>query len=681
MMRFSLQQNPFAVLGVSPRASLTDIENAFEDAIIDFPHREAQLLKDKQALLTPNARLVAELSWLTEIAPSRARTALDSLGGEDAADVCAIIDTLPPLARANMAADAAGRFGDPRIVASIARAHEQIRTHDVAVMVNSVRATACFTQVDETQVAEGLKALRQRHASAALAGLVARGDPAGALGAMFETLNAPHNGFASDLLREYDHWSLPHLSAIAESVDEALAAVVANSAGAVPRLCQQLEAWDQLSHPAQLFARACGLDEERTLKIYQRVRNAAVDLSNEQSRYEDALQITLVMQELFEELPTAAARLDQDLEILHDLAATARMSNGLKALEAAVAAAQKDLITFASELKSLGFRGDSASNRITQFWVALRAGDAAVRGSDRPDSALMLVRGLSIDLNNEVNEPRAALALLEGALACAPPQDADSANRFREDLVWLRLKVGDQKREGSLTDKQWSEAAVRARREQIQFAREGDPGERDDKPVSVIALVFGALILCAVISLISASGGGNSATASADDSAATATATATAAAAAEAVNAAAEPTAARAAASEPAPQAPTPASTSTEAANSIADPAPSSSSADGATTDEASQPPVGADLTLNESQLRYCTFEWVRVNHLYSLVHDGSERAIAAYNARLDDYNSRCGSLSFRSQASELASARSAAEALQPKLEAEAAALAAEWTQ
>jgi len=63
-MVFSLANNPFAVLGVSPCAERGDIEDTCEDRLVSRPSDEQVLLKAKQALLTPKSRLSAELRWL-----------------------------------------------------------------------------------------------------------------------------------------------------------------------------------------------------------------------------------------------------------------------------------------------------------------------------------------------------------------------------------------------------------------------------------------------------------------------------------------------------------------------------------------------------------------------------------------------------------------------------------------
>src|SRR5687767_4425788 len=105
MQSFCLAQNPFAVLGLSPRGRVEEIEDAYEDALIERPQEEGELLRRKQELLTPNTRLLAELSWFPEIAPSRANHLLAKLAAKDEAGLLLAISELPPLSAANISAE------------------------------------------------------------------------------------------------------------------------------------------------------------------------------------------------------------------------------------------------------------------------------------------------------------------------------------------------------------------------------------------------------------------------------------------------------------------------------------------------------------------------------------------------------------------------------------------------
>ena len=95
-------------------------------------------------------------------------------------------------------------------------------------------------------------------------------------------------------------------------------------------------------------------------------------------------------------------------------------------------------------------------------------------------------------------------------------------------------------------------------------------------------------------------------------------------------------------------------------------------------TDE-SAPPVGSGLELEASQVRYCTFEKARLTALQGMVSDTNSTAIDGFNARVNDYNSRCGSFKYRP--SDLEGAQAGAVRNADRITAEAQTIARGWEQ
>lgn len=60
-------------------------------------------------------------------------------------------------------------------------------------------------------------------------------------------------------------------------------------------------------------------------------------------------------------------------------------------------------------------------------------------------------------------------------------------------------------------------------------------------------------------------------------------------------------------------------------------------------------PPVGNGLTFNESHLRYCLSQKIRVVTWKNYVDSDSATSIDAFNAAVDDYNARCSNFRYRS--------------------------------
>ncbi len=654
MEGFSLKKNPFALLRVSPRAKIAEIEDAFEDAVIERPSDEQVLLKIKQLLLTPNARLIAELRWLSEVAPRRADQLVAMLDRADAASLLSAMPDLPPLSSANLAAEGAARLSDVRFIPLLIKAHAQISFEATLSALNSTRATAGFARVESSQIADALRTLRAAHARSALAAIIAQQSPAQALADLLTDGSDPHDPMLKEIFREYDHWSSPHLGEIERDIDAALVSLMAGDDRGVDGVNGLLASWDELSQPAQLYCQLSGLDEERSLRIYRRVRSHCIDLANDHRRFDEAHAVAAVMRDLFKELPTAASELRADVDTLARLSVEKKAEDALAPLFAAVEAAKANVSRVASELKATGFSDRSGTN-VAPLYKAFVQTSKTVAGGDHADAPTRVVRSFALDLNNEHDDPAAAVALLKGLAAVSSPADPDLADQITTDIRISQNNIDHRLLTKALEGKNQGEALrivelMVARTPtgedgaQLRLLQDGLKQARNKRYLKwggwAAALAFGAY-------MIAQEGGGSSYTAPP-----TYTPEVT------------EPTGEVAPPSEPPVEAAAP-----------TDPVV----ADAASATDVSQPPVGTDLELDGSQVRYCTFEKARLTALTGLVSDTNSTAIDGFNARVNDYNSRCGS--FRYRITDLDAAKAIAERDSDRLASEARAIAEGWNQ
>lgn len=660
---FSLKANPFALLRVSPRAKITEIEDAYEDAIIERPDDEQSLLKTKQILLTPNARLFAELSWLSEVAPRRADQLVLMLDRANTSALLKALPDLPPLSSANLAAEACARLGDVRFIPTLIEAHGQIRHEAAFEWLNSTRATAGFARVEASQIQDALRALRTSHARSAVAAIVVQSDPAAALAAILEDRNDPHDLILKEIFREYDHWSSPHLGEIERDIDAALSDLMAGHEGTVERLNERLAAWDELSQPAQLYSQLSGLDEERSLRIYRRVRSHCIDLANDHQRFADAHAIATVMRELFKELPTAAAELEGDIDTLARLSDDKKVVDALYPLLAALEAARQQVGSVIAGLKASGFK-EGRHPQITELHRALVATMDAMAGSEQPDAPINMVRKFALDLNNEHDDPVAASNLLRGLVEVHSPRDPELLDQIKKDIKTSENNSNHRLLIRALKDKNHGEA-IRIVDLMVAANPEGKEGaelrllqERlhQQRNQRYLKWAMWAAAAAFVIYLISQDGGGSSSYS---------------------------------------PPTYVPDATSTTEGSSYSQPPaePEAPMPDGGATaeqaepdanglafgPEVSQPPFGSGLLLDASQVRYCTFEEARITALQSMVSDTNSTAIDGFNARVNDYNSRCGSFQYRTGV--LEAARTDAVRAADRIRAEAQTIAQGWDQ
>jgi len=77
-------------------------------------------------------------------------------------------------------------------------------------------------------------------------------------------------------------------------------------------------------------------------------------------------------------------------------------------------------------------------------------------------------------------------------------------------------------------------------------------------------------------------------------------------------------------------------------------PAPAAASAPAVVSSNGEKPPVGNGLSFNREQIRYCLTEKYRVSAIESIVDNTRSNEVVAYNAMVDDYNSRCSNFCYR---------------------------------
>ena len=61
-----------------------------------------------------------------------------------------------------------------------------------------------------------------------------------------------------------------------------------------------------------------------------------------------------------------------------------------------------------------------------------------------------------------------------------------------------------------------------------------------------------------------------------------------------------------------------------------------------------SPPPIGAGYALDDSQIRYCLAQKIRIGVWENATQTNNSADIDRFNARVDDYNARCGHFRYR---------------------------------
>ena len=152
MAAFSLAGSPFVALPVTPRSTADQIEAAYQARRGAKPEAEPSLLAAKQRLLSRDGRLGAELAWIIDVGPLTAQVLFEAMAKGDPATLMAALQELPPLTKANVAADACRRLRSTDFVAPLDAAHRSLDLSTVGDLINQLHAASGAPPVDSAEL-------------------------------------------------------------------------------------------------------------------------------------------------------------------------------------------------------------------------------------------------------------------------------------------------------------------------------------------------------------------------------------------------------------------------------------------------------------------------------------------------------------------------------------------------
>lgn len=330
--------NPFFVLGASSRDTRQRILQLADEKALELDPERCD--RARTALVTPQNRLRAELSWLPGVSPRRCLQVLETLAVNP--DAIPAQDGLPPLAHANLKASAIARLRDrqtPELMAGrildLADTDARIDLDATLSDINEDRTVAGVTPVrSKDLLSEELEARRRefrdaikialdrmesQHLVDTLALIVQLSTCDGAepaprlvneLVEMFETS-------ASGFLEQ----GVADIEAEIGRIKAAVAANPGNASARISQLEQMTRRWDRIASPIQLNARSRGMRHGLSHRLAMTIRDLGVDLHNEHSQTDLAARLTQLVAECFSESEEVAERVNEDNAVLADLLA------------------------------------------------------------------------------------------------------------------------------------------------------------------------------------------------------------------------------------------------------------------------------------------------------------------------------------------------------------------------
>lgn len=332
-----LDENPFAILGVTPRDNRSAIiERAEEKAL----HIDPELCQKARAdLSNPRSRIAAEIRWLPGVAPRQAERLISELPNSPIDD--GKVSGLPVLAEANLMA-ARLQLLDPEssdvdtistFLDILAWTAESMPAEDILRDINEDRAVAGFPEIRDLSAVE--QELQEQHRfiktiirdfldlmpsemlvetmDTLVSNVTDGGDEHGPslVHDLVDTYELEAQGFLIkeeeniEKLIEVARQNAPHGSTKVDPVLEKLSEVTGN--------------WVRVAHPIQMSMKSRGVDHKASSKVAYSIRSLGIDLFNNHRLLESAERSTQILLEHFESLSHLTDRVLEDQSTLEKL--------------------------------------------------------------------------------------------------------------------------------------------------------------------------------------------------------------------------------------------------------------------------------------------------------------------------------------------------------------------------
>lgn len=352
---FFLNENPFAVLGVSPRHNREQIIEAEEEVSLFSSSEKAATARS--ILISPKNRIFAELSWLPGVSPRRAKELLDKLN----ADPSSIEneENIPELAKINLIAGgiSQGLHCDDSesfflVLDNLTFLVDGLNISLLMQEINEDRAVAKFPLITDQDTFLEIIDLRKKNIVDIIRNAFDKMPSNEIVDAMTSyaetwTLSGQsiESNFSELIIDGYEtqfHSFLVNEESVISNLIEQAKTLTDQSTQQLQKILAKIDAavrsWDRIAQPAQLLAQARGINHEISLNLGYKLRSLAIDLNNKYGKIDDSIRLSRLLSEVFSEIPELAEQVDTDLSTLKDLkesnlATEAERKNRLLALE------------------------------------------------------------------------------------------------------------------------------------------------------------------------------------------------------------------------------------------------------------------------------------------------------------------------------------------------------------
>jgi hypothetical protein len=304
MASFDLFRNPFVLLDLELSASAKQVAEAFEDAVAEGHSSETELAAARQALLRPVLRLDAELGSLLDTPQREWRPILTALKRpQSLRELWKALTNVSPLSRSNILAHIASRIPpDASMLTAWVNAQSGINPDIVYLEIEQFRKISGVVQPDSAALSSALNVLREQQARALFDAFASPSDAIDVMTKCIDDTVSSGNDSYIDALSSlevaYNRFVDQELSFRRERIMATANELRAdlNGPGNVALLIDALKFWNLAAKPSQLLEAHRSRSELNSQAVFQEIRNVAIELANDHSRFDLALSLTKACQ-------------------------------------------------------------------------------------------------------------------------------------------------------------------------------------------------------------------------------------------------------------------------------------------------------------------------------------------------------------------------------------------------
>ncbi|WP_223513867.1 hypothetical protein [Pseudomonas sp. GL-B-19] len=445
-----LQQNPFALLGVTTRDDRRRIVELAEEKSLELDHDACQ--KARSDLTSPRMRLSAEMAWLPGVSPRKASQLVTTLH-EDPMSIRKE-SGLPTLAHLNLLAaafeavdgnDSAGDVAE--FIQEMACLVDDLSVDQVFRDINEDRSVSSFPEVMGIDQVEAELSERKRYYRNAIKDALNRLPPATLVDVMTVAVNSITCGgerhapeLLDDLVDSYAVETQDFLQKEAENAQKLIKAArdsAKSGESVVKPIVDKLEAvarnWDKVAQPIQLSAKARGIDHEPSHQIAYSIRSLAIDLFNEHDMLTQSQRLFALILELFAESPELAERVEQDSDALAEILQRRNESAAIDPIRTLCESAINSIGRNPRAANSEGLRLLNEGRKLLE--------DAPIKANsptylEAQDILAIALMQCAVAYGNETSKWEPCVSLLENALKLAT--EVKLRQRLSENLVIVK---------------------------------------------------------------------------------------------------------------------------------------------------------------------------------------------------------------------------------------------------